>query len=168
MRNAAVLGFGVLTRRGGIRRSLPRVALRLASSSASVSSGAASFQDGADRTFVSSHFRLEPDEVERYLRKRGLQYRISNGQATIRECPFCHPTRGKPDNLNTLGVSCAQGCYHCFRCGASGSWFDFQRRLSSGKSGSSSGPQRFAVDRNGRTMPNQRDAASYELSLIHI
>ena len=47
----------------------------------------------------------------------------------VRECPFCHPHGNKMDNMFKLHVNKAKGNYHCFRCGATGSFVHLKHRL---------------------------------------
>ncbi|GLD98781.1 hypothetical protein PINS_up007499 [Pythium insidiosum] len=95
-----------------------------------------SFSSGASpssSTFVSSHFQLDdPLEIPAFLERKRLAFRASDSHLIIKECPFCHATRGKADNLFKLYVHRRQGVFKCHRCGAAGSWFDFKRSLQSG------------------------------------
>lgn len=43
-------------------------------------------------------------------------------QIIIKECPFCHDTKGHISNLYKLYIYKDNGRYYCFRCGAQGSW----------------------------------------------
>lgn len=80
-------------------------------------------------TFVSSHYQVDEAEVTAYLKRKGCVWRAAGPERlTVKECPFCHPTRGKPDNLWKLYVRRQDGAFFCHRCGASGSWFDFKKR----------------------------------------
>uniref|UniRef100_K3WZ52 SF4 helicase domain-containing protein n=1 Tax=Globisporangium ultimum (strain ATCC 200006 / CBS 805.95 / DAOM BR144) TaxID=431595 RepID=K3WZ52_GLOUD len=83
-------------------------------------------------TFVSSYYQLEdPQEIAEFLGRKKLVSRETDTHFVVRDCPFCHPTHGKADNIFKLYVQKAQGVYKCHRCGASGSWFDFKSKLQS-------------------------------------
>ncbi|TYZ61602.1 hypothetical protein PybrP1_002016 [[Pythium] brassicae (nom. inval.)] len=83
-------------------------------------------------TFVSSyHQPAEPHDIAAFLSRKLLPARETDTHFVVRECPFCHPTHGRADNLFKLYVHKAQGVYKCHRCGASGSWFDFKSKLQS-------------------------------------
>lgn len=78
---------------------------------------------------MSSHFRVDYDEVETYLKKRNLEYRVEQGRAVVKECPFCHPIGGKLSNMYKLNVFLDSGGFHCHRCKTKGSWIDLRRKL---------------------------------------
>ncbi|RLN94318.1 hypothetical protein BBJ28_00026177, partial [Nothophytophthora sp. Chile5] len=82
--------------------------------------------------FVSRHYQMQdPREVGEFLRRKSLACRETDSHFVVRDCPFCHATRGKADNLFKMYVHRTQGVYKCHRCGAAGSWFDFKRKLQS-------------------------------------
>lgn len=85
-------------------------------------------------TFVSSHSQAlaahEPLELAAFLRRKELAFKETDAHFVVRECPFCHPTRGRPDNLFKLYVHRTKGVYKCHRCGAAGSWLDFKAKVS--------------------------------------
>jgi hypothetical protein len=85
-------------------------------------------------TFVSSHSQAlaahEPHELAGFLRRKELVFKETDAHFVVRECPFCHPTRGRPDNLFKLYVHRTKGVYKCHRCGAAGSWLDFKTKVS--------------------------------------
>lgn len=58
---------------------------------------------------MSKHHVLEPADVEAFLDQRGLQFRVSGGEVVIKECPFCHDTGGKLDNMWKLYIGLEQG-----------------------------------------------------------
>lgn len=82
--------------------------------------------------YVSSHFRLQGDEVSAYLSERAIHHRRTSTHAIVEICPFCHDTKFIPDNHYKLYISRDSGTYYCHRCGAKGSWFSFRNRLSHG------------------------------------
>jgi twinkle protein len=94
----------------------------------SISTGSA---PGSGTTFVSRHVQLPLAEITDWLRHRELDYRVQGGEVNIKQCPFCHPTGGKIDNLWKLylGAGAAGGAYYCHRCAAQGSWYDFRRKV---------------------------------------
>lgn len=82
-------------------------------------------------TFVSSHYIIHNVEIRAFLQRNGLEFKESPNGFTMRACPICpKPHNEDRANLYTLGVKANSGVFHCFRCGASGSWFDFKNLLS--------------------------------------
>jgi twinkle protein len=79
--------------------------------------------------FVSQHFRLRGGEVEGFLDRHGVKHRRSGGHLLVEECPFCHPTRKKTDNLYKLYIEANSGVYFCHRCSAKGSWFSLRKHF---------------------------------------
>lgn len=86
----------------------------------------------ANAPYVSKHFHLTGDEVVHYLNQRSCNFRLSGNVAIVETCPFCHDTRGLPDNLYKLHIFRDTGGFNCFRCKAKGSWYQFRTRLSHG------------------------------------
>lgn len=83
-------------------------------------------------TFVSSHYRIDPQSVLKYIgeRKNLVFSRVAADRITIRDCPFCRkPTHGKADNQFKLTVWLDTGSHNCLRCGSKGSWFDFKKKM---------------------------------------
>lgn len=78
---------------------------------------------------VSSHFTVDPAVVVEYLNRKKLEFKELDNRLCVRECPFCHETYNKPDNLFKLYVFKNNGGYFCHRCKAKGSWFDLKRNL---------------------------------------
>jgi twinkle protein len=84
----------------------------------------------ATEAFVSRHYQMQdPRDVSDFLRRKSLAIRETDSHFIVRDCPFCHATHGKADNLFKMYVHKTQGVYKCHRCGAAGSWFDFKRKL---------------------------------------
>jgi hypothetical protein len=83
----------------------------------------------ADKTFVSKHFQIPPEEVAEYLKRKNLAFSKSGEHIKVQQCPFCHPIKGDLKNMNTLNILVDSGAHNCFRCGAKGSWFDFKKRM---------------------------------------
>ena len=84
----------------------------------------------AEPAFVSRHAKLPEGELEAWLKANNLAVHNPGGEwIRVRECPFCHPTRGKMDNMFKLNLSVSNGAYNCFRCQSSGSWSNFKHRL---------------------------------------
>ncbi|EEY59593.1 twinkle protein, putative [Phytophthora infestans T30-4] len=71
----------------------------------------------------------DPKDVADFLRRKSLAVRETDTHFVVRDCPFCHSTHGKTDNLFKMYVHRTQGVYKCHRCGSAGSWFDFKRKL---------------------------------------
>lgn len=82
-------------------------------------------------TFVSSHYRIDPAQVLRYISDRKHLSFVRSGldRITIRDCPFCKNIKGKSDNQYKLTIWLDTGSHNCLRCGAKGSWFDFKKNL---------------------------------------
>jgi twinkle protein len=56
--------------------------------------------------------------------------RQQSQHVVIKECPFCEkPTKNMADNQHKIYVKIGDGVYFCHRCGAKGSWNDFQRHI---------------------------------------
>ncbi|KAF4134621.1 AAA domain [Phytophthora infestans] len=84
----------------------------------------------ATEAFVSRHYQMQdPKDVADFLRRKSLAVRETDTHFVVRDCPFCHSTHGKTDNLFKMYVHRTQGVYKCHRCGSAGSWFDFKRKL---------------------------------------
>ena len=115
--------------------------------------------------------------METFFQKQNLVFRSAADEYVLRDCPFCHDTHGKPDNLWKLYFSKASGAYFCHRCGVKGSWFDFRARAKSPRaavrsladelpdgrtpSGSAPGAEAAAPKR-----PDQRTARTYHHQLF--
>ena len=84
----------------------------------------------SDPPFVSRHARLRDGELQRWLQDNKLSHHDPGGEwVRVRECPFCHPTNNKMDNMFKLHLSRSTGAYHCFRCTNKGSYQHFKHRL---------------------------------------
>ncbi|OWZ06113.1 Twinkle protein, partial [Phytophthora megakarya] len=84
----------------------------------------------ATEAFVSRHYQMQdPKDVSDFLRRKSLAVRETDTHFVVRDCPFCHATHGKADNLFKMYVHKTQGVYKCHRCGSAGSWFDFKHKL---------------------------------------
>lgn len=60
-------------------------------------------------TFVSKHHVLEQTDVAAFLDQRGMQFRLSGAEVVVKECPFCHDTGGKVDNMWKLYIGLNNG-----------------------------------------------------------
>lgn len=60
-------------------------------------------------TFVSKHVVLPVVDVASFLDQRGLTFKISGKEVIVKECPFCHDTGGKLDNLWKLYIGLEKG-----------------------------------------------------------
>lgn len=120
--------------------------------------------------FTSSHFVLDdPQEVPQFLDRKKLTRKDTDTHYTVRECPFCHATRGKADNLFKLYVHKASGVYKCHRCGAAGSWFDFKRKLQHNVAVSNSDAMLNGADHNhGSHGGHMAAAAADEIKVIQV
>lgn len=109
----------------------------LASASFSSSSGynasnvqtSASSINGRTASYKSNGQATESDIID-FCTSVGLDIREQSEVIVIKECPFCHETRGEASNQYKLGIKVGDGCYNCFRCGAKGSWKQFQDKMS--------------------------------------
>ena len=137
-------------------------------------------------TFVSKYNTsiVSDTEIQAVCENNGIdasQSRKTNGHVVLKECPFCSkPTKGKADNFYKMYIKIGGGAYFCHRCGASGSWYDFKRKLGgfeiSGTDqmvGSPTGRSVGNVGRNGGTdsvsclpMPPERLNACYVTNLL--
>lgn len=119
--------------------------------------------------FTSSHFVLDdPQEVPQFLDRKKLTRKDTDTHYTVRECPFCHATRGKADNLFKLYVHKASGVYKCHRCGAAGSWFDFKRKLQHNVAVSNSDAMLNGADHNHGGHSHAAAAAADEIKVIQV
>lgn len=60
-------------------------------------------------TFVSKHHVLDHSVVTAFLDQRGMQFRTSGAEVVVKECPFCHDTGGKVDNMWKLYIGIEKG-----------------------------------------------------------
>jgi len=112
----------------------------LASASFSSSSGyntsngpiRASSINGQTASYKANGQATESDIID-FCTSVGLDIREQSETIAIKECPFCHETRGEASNQYKLGIKIDDGCYNCFRCGAKGSWKQFQEKMSTRK-----------------------------------
>jgi len=84
------------------------------------------------QTFVSSFYQLPIDAVVSFLTRHQISFKeaLSNPEKIIIQyCPFCHDIKEKKTNMWKLYIDKKNGYFYCFRCGARGTWFDFQRRF---------------------------------------
>lgn len=119
--------------------------------------------------FTSSHFVLDdPQEVPQFLGRKKLASKETDTHYMVRECPFCHATRGKADNLFKLYVHKASGVYKCHRCGAAGSWFDFKRKLQHNVAVSNSDAMLNGADHSHSHSHAAAVAAADEIKVIQV
>lgn len=52
---------------------------------------------------------LEETDVAAFLDQRGMQFRVSGGEVVVKECPFCHDTGNKVDNMWKLYIGLKSG-----------------------------------------------------------
>ncbi|MBF0366484.1 MAG: toprim domain-containing protein [Oligoflexia bacterium] len=60
------------------------------------------------------------EDITYLLESTEHEFTISGDEIIVKQCPFCHGDTSLVDNQDKLGINCVKGCYHCFRCGASG------------------------------------------------
>jgi twinkle protein len=85
---------------------------------------------GNAKAFVSKYYEIDDHRIiQEFLRRKGMVLKETPTHYIVRDCPFCHPTKGRSDNLFKLYVSKTSGVYLCHRCGASGSWFGFKEKV---------------------------------------
>lgn len=68
------------------------------------------YRESSSSTFVSKHHVLQPNNVTAFLDYCGLQFKMFGREVVVKECPFCHDTAGKPDNLWKLYIALDKGC----------------------------------------------------------
>lgn len=84
-------------------------------------------------TYVSSYYQVSNEEIKEFLTRNSLEFRETSVGFTTRVCPLCpKPHNEDRTNLFTLGFKQNSGVFHCFRCGASGSWYDFKNYMLGG------------------------------------
>ena len=78
-------------------------------------------------TFVSQYHEVGNNEIRDFLNRVGLEYKETSNGFVTRYCPACpKPHYEDRTNLYTLNFTAHTGVFHCFRCGAGGSWYDFK------------------------------------------
>jgi len=93
------------------------------------------FSQRRSKVFVSKHNDLNVNisDIQTFCQAHGMtedqDMRTTTTHVIIKECPFCHPIKGKSDNMHKLYVQLGSGAYFCHRCGAKGSWFDFKMKI---------------------------------------
>ena len=84
-------------------------------------------------TFVSKYkSKIDDKEIVQYLKRKSFTVRSTAKVFNLKECPECAASRSRnslPDNQWKLYVQRGSGAFYCHRCGVSGSWFDFKRRI---------------------------------------
>jgi hypothetical protein len=75
-----------------------------------------------ERTFVSSHYKVDEEQVERYLARRNIMFQ-PYGNSLKLQCPFCPPDRNRSGFR--LVVSKENGHFNCSACNSKGSWCAF-------------------------------------------
>lgn len=60
-------------------------------------------------TFVSKHHVLDPSVVTAFLDQRRMEFKTSGAEVVVKECPFCHDTGGKADNMWKLYIGLENG-----------------------------------------------------------
>lgn len=65
------------------------------------------------RHFSSEGRRPVPSaaQLEKFLGDRGFEYRVSNEEYLLRECPYCPPHKDDPSNLFKLSYNLPKGAY---------------------------------------------------------
>lgn len=84
----------------------------------------------SDGPFVSKFYKLDPFEVQNYMKRNHVAYRKSGRHVCVKECPFCHPIMDDPTNMYKLYVLTSNGLFHCHRCKTQGSWLKLRRQIS--------------------------------------
>ena len=124
----------------------------------------------------STQSRASPESPRAH--KRDLRRRLGE----LREKPCTHTHKlslrfsGSPDKYDGRGkrgndwkfnVLRDGGCYHCYRCGASGSWYDLRLKMSGAEQMSSSGAAvEAAAEEAAPAVPDQRVVAGYATALF--
>ncbi len=83
----------------------------------------------ANGPFYSKYYKLSESEVANYLKRHDVPFRKTGRHLVIKECPFCHPTKGLPANMYKLYVLAKTGVYMCHRCHAKGSWHQLRTQI---------------------------------------
>ena len=87
-----------------------------------------------NKVFVSKHndLNVSISDIKELCQNHGMtegDFRTTTSHVIIKECPFCHPIKNKPDNMYKIYVQLGSGAYFCHRCGASGSWYDLKMKM---------------------------------------
>lgn len=83
-------------------------------------------------TFVSTYFKISQTEIKKFLDQHEMEYKLSGQEFCVKDCPFCHDTKDKPDNFWKLYIHQSSGAFLCHRCSTKGSWFDFKILIDNG------------------------------------
>lgn len=79
---------------------------------------------------TSKHFQIKEHDLVGFLAQFGLPFKNNGDEVKLQYCPLCpKPHRNQSDNMWTLNIQKISGVFHCFRCNASGNWFDFKRNV---------------------------------------
>lgn len=74
----------------------------------------------ADKTFVSSHYRVAEGQIERFLARSQIAFQLRDGGIKLNQCPFCPPENSRTSFK--LIINRENGSYHCAACRSKGSW----------------------------------------------
>lgn len=87
-------------------------------------------------TFVSAYHMISNRDIVDFLQRHQIEYKESPNGFQTKYCPLCpKPHHEERSNMYTLGFKSNTGVFHCFRCGSSGSWYDFKNSLLGGTLG---------------------------------
>jgi twinkle protein len=108
-------------------------------------------------TFVSEHYNVNESEMIEFLDRKNLSHKAMQGELVIKECPFCHDTKGVVTNLWKLYISRKTGAFMCHRCGNKGSWYDFKNKLDRGSAQNTPTIVSYQSSAKGKSATNQDD-----------
>jgi twinkle protein len=88
---------------------------------------------GRQKIPVSKFAEIDSGKVLRFLKSHGIEFRDNafGEKVEVKICPFCHDTKNDRSNFYKLCIFLQRGNFNCLRCGAHGSFYDFQNRFSS-------------------------------------
>lgn len=68
--------------------------------------------------------------IKKDLGELGLSFKpqIAKCEIEVQECPYCHGDVSKADNQYKLNINYEKLVYHCHRCGASGTYYQFKEQ----------------------------------------
>eukprot|EP01083_Nonionella_stella_P238747 836449_1 len=81
----------------------------------------------AANVFVSSHYRLDPEQLTSYLSRKNIAFSDKGEKVALKYCPKCPAHKDKFDNLFKLYAWKDRGSFFCHRCSAKGSWYDMKQ-----------------------------------------
>lgn len=110
---------------------------------------------------------MNPEEVRQIAEEHLEHVRPSGSDNIMASCPF-HETDNPRGYSITFGLSLTKGVYHCFSCGASGTLYDFLRKMGHSPEVARAHQQLVAGEGRKRTKKKQREHPVLPESLLGV